>query len=225
MRGKREAGGRPGGKAGSSSRSRAAGGPPASSSQLRDPRTRCLQDAPCPRSNSAAACARAAARWPTSRPTLGRLAALCGRVVRSVLTMGLGSKDAGQGGSAAPGRAEERAAAEELVGRRSGEQPEGAPPQSRCGGPLNTEASACHLCLSPLPVTSVRHLHRLLPLLRSTRSLPWAAQSTKLAGAYKSRTVQPATHTEGPLDGPQLPLCPNHQRDHVPPLGIQQGQR
>jgi hypothetical protein len=81
------------------------------------------------------------------------------------------------------------------------------------------------LRLSPLPVTSVRHLHGLLPLLRSTRSLPWAAQSTKLAGAYKSRTVRPATHTAGPLDGRQLLLCPNHRRDHVPPLGIQQAQR
>ncbi|MEJ1288373.1 carbonic anhydrase 2 [Cricetulus griseus] len=138
-------------------------------------------------------------------------------VAQAVHTMGPGKWSAGgPGGSAAPRRGGERAIAAERVGRRSGEEPEGAPPRPSNGSPRLPR---------PPPVTSVLHLHRLLPLLRSTRSLPWAAQSTKLAGAYKSRTVRPATHTTRPLDRRQLLLCPKHRRDHVPPLGIQRAQR
>ncbi|EDM00958.1 carbonic anhydrase 2, isoform CRA_b [Rattus norvegicus] len=39
------------------------------------------------------------------------------------------------------------------IGRRSGELPEGAPPQQGAGA-RSTEASACHLCLSPPSATS-----------------------------------------------------------------------
>lgn len=102
-----------------------------------------------------------------------------------MLTMGLG---VGVRAPEAAPRRDQLKSAQLLqrIGRRSGELPEGAPPQARCGGPEHRG-----LRLSPLLVTSVRHLHRLLPLLRSTRSLPWAAQNTKLAGAYKSWTVRP----------------------------------
>lgn len=90
-----------------------------------------------------------------------------------VLTMGMGSRgNVNRGGSAAPGRAGERAAAAERVGRRSGEQPEGAPPQPRCGGPPRTPrpppvTSGCHLRPPPPPPSPpLAQVHSVPPLGR-----------------------------------------------------------
>ncbi|XP_021013326.1 splicing factor, proline- and glutamine-rich-like [Mus caroli] len=84
--------------------------------------------------------------------------------------MGLGIRGAGPGGCAAPGRAGERAAAAERVGRRSGEQPEGAPPQARCGGPRTPRpppvTSACHLRPPPPRSPPLAQVHSVPPLGR-----------------------------------------------------------
>lgn len=183
------------------------------------PLSRSLLDALRPRSNSAAACLRAAAGWLAGRHWRAepRCAGGCLGVC-SQWGWGVGAL----AWEAAPRRGELECA--QLLQSGSDAEAESsrrAPRPNQGAGALEQRG----LRLSPLPVTSVRHLHGLHPLLRSTRSLPWAAQSTKLAGAYKSWTVRPATHTAGPLDGRQLLLCPNHWPDHVPPLGIQQEQR
>lgn len=125
------------------------------------PVPRCRLGYPCsgllqvvtrPRSNSADACG----PLPGGRAKLGSGVQLCGPVARTVHTMVPGMWGAGgPGGSDAPGRGGERAAAAEWLGRRSGEQPEGAPPRPSSGSPRLPR---------PPPVTSVQQAPRSPPL-------------------------------------------------------------
>lgn len=127
-------------------------GAPVPRSRLGNPCSGLLQDAPCPRSNSADACG----PLPGGRATLRSGVELCGRVARTVHTTVPGMWGAGDPeGSDAPGRGGERAVAAEWLGRRSGEQPEGAPPRPSSGSPGLPR---------PPPVTYVQPAPRSPPL-------------------------------------------------------------
>lgn len=83
---------------------------------------------------------------------------MCGRVARALLSMGPGSWGAGREGSAAPERGESarlRQSGSDAVAEGSRRAPR---PGQAAGAPEYRG-----LRPSPLPVTSVRHLHGLLP--------------------------------------------------------------
>lgn len=134
-------------------------GAPVPRSRLGYPCSGPLQDVHRPRSNAAGACG----PLPGGRATLGSGVELCGRLVRTVHTMVPGTWGAGGPGcSAAPGRGGERAVTAEWLGRRSGEQPEGAPPRPSSGSPRLPR---------PPPVTYVQPAPRSPPLAQ-VRTVP-----------------------------------------------------
>nr|XP_042128506.1 translation initiation factor IF-2-like [Peromyscus maniculatus bairdii] len=79
-------------------------GPPAPRSGLGDPRSGRLQDAPRPRSNSAASCGPRSGGW----ATLGSEVELCGLVAQAVRTVGTGMSGGRGCGSPAAGEAAPR---------------------------------------------------------------------------------------------------------------------